>query len=270
MRRRCASNRRSASNGRFRRHDRSSRVPLPGAVAARAGEEGRAPRRQARRFIAGSPFCLLATADADGRCDVSPRGGPPGFVRTLDEHRLAIPDLSGNNLLDSLTNVVANPHAGLLFVIPGRDETLRVEGTACLTTDPDGARPLGRRAAPPEGRDRGHRRAPCTSTARSRSGAVGSGTPQSWAELAGAPDICDVIIEQVGMDARSRGRPQRARAGLCLRPRRRNGRSADAEPDSRDRGTGTRSHARQSHRRSALAQRSVGLGTHGVERRREV
>lgn len=87
-------------------------------------------------FIAGSPFCLLATSDREGNTDVSPRGGPRGFVRILDEHRIAIPDLSGNNLLDSLTNIVANPHAGLLFVIPGRDETLRVEGPAVLTTDP--------------------------------------------------------------------------------------------------------------------------------------
>jgi PPOX class probable FMN-dependent enzyme len=90
-----------------------------------------------RNFIAGSPFCLLATSDADGNADVSPRGGPRGFVRVLDEQRVALPDLSGNNLLDSLTNIVANPHAGLLFIIPGRDETLRVEGRAVLTREPE-------------------------------------------------------------------------------------------------------------------------------------
>jgi PPOX class probable FMN-dependent enzyme len=66
---------------------------------------------------------------------VSPRGGPPGFVQVIDEHRLAIPDLNGNNLLDTITNIVANPHVGLLFVLPGRDETLRVNGRAWLTTD---------------------------------------------------------------------------------------------------------------------------------------
>jgi PPOX class probable FMN-dependent enzyme len=91
---------------------------------------------EARRLVETSPFCLLATSDADGHCDVSPRGGPPGFVRVLDERRLAIPDLNGNNLLDSLTNIVANPHVGLLFVVPGHDETLRAEGRASLTTDP--------------------------------------------------------------------------------------------------------------------------------------
>ncbi|MFN0090586.1 MAG: MSMEG_1061 family FMN-dependent PPOX-type flavoprotein [Acidimicrobiales bacterium] len=88
-----------------------------------------------RAFIAACPFVLLATSGADGGCDVSPRGGPAGFVRVLDEARLAIPDLNGNNLLDSLTNVVENPHVGLLFVLPGRDETLRVNGRAWISVD---------------------------------------------------------------------------------------------------------------------------------------
>jgi PPOX class probable FMN-dependent enzyme len=155
---------------------------------------------QARRFVAGSPFCLLATADAAGRCDVSPRGGPPGFVRTLDEHRLAIPDLSGNNLLDSLTNVIANPHAGLLFVIPGRDETLRVEGTACLTTDPAVLALWDDELRRPKvaiGVTVGTTYIHCAKSFRR--GRVWDS--ESWAELAGAPDICEVVIEQVGMDA---------------------------------------------------------------------
>lgn len=88
-----------------------------------------------RAVIAATPLVLIATASADGRCEVSPRGGPAGFVQVLDEQRLAIPDLSGNNLLDTITNLVDNPHIGLLFVLPGRDETLRVNGRAWLTTD---------------------------------------------------------------------------------------------------------------------------------------
>lgn len=88
-----------------------------------------------RAFIEASPFVLVATADATGRCDVSPRGGAPGFVHVLDERRLLVPDLNGNNLVDSLRNVVDNPHAGLLFVLPGRDETLRVEGRAWVSVD---------------------------------------------------------------------------------------------------------------------------------------
>lgn len=86
-----------------------------------------------RAFVEASPFVLVATADEQGQCDVSPRGGAPGFVRVLDERRLLVPDLNGNNLVDSLRNVVANPHAGLLFVLPGRDETLRVEGRAWVS-----------------------------------------------------------------------------------------------------------------------------------------
>ncbi len=90
-----------------------------------------------RAVLAVSPFVLLATADAEGRCDVSPRGGPPGFVKPLDDRHLAIPDLNGNNLVDSLRNIVANPHAGLLVLVPGEHETVRIDGSARLTTDDD-------------------------------------------------------------------------------------------------------------------------------------
>lgn len=89
-----------------------------------------------RAFIAHSPFVVVATSSPDGRCDVSPKGGPAGFVRTLDEHRLAFGDLSGNNRLDSFTNLVASSGIALLFCIPGLDETLRVNGRATLTTEP--------------------------------------------------------------------------------------------------------------------------------------
>jgi PPOX class probable FMN-dependent enzyme len=89
-----------------------------------------------RDFIARSPFVLLATSSAAGRCDVSPRGGRPGFVRILDDRRLAIPDARGNRRVDSLRNLVDNPHAGLLFLIPGLGETLRANGRVVLTRDP--------------------------------------------------------------------------------------------------------------------------------------
>ncbi|MGY1717926.1 MSMEG_1061 family FMN-dependent PPOX-type flavoprotein [Blastococcus sp. SYSU DS0552] len=85
-----------------------------------------------RDFIALSPFATLATASPDGWPDVSPRGGGPGFVHVLDEHRLALPDRSGNNRVDSLRNLVANPRAALMFFVPGFDETLRVYGTTSL------------------------------------------------------------------------------------------------------------------------------------------
>jgi len=89
-----------------------------------------------RAFIAVSPFLLIATSGADGTCDVSPKGDAPGFVRVLDEKRLVIPERNGNKRLDGITNVLANPHIGLIFMVPGRDETLRVNGRACITTDP--------------------------------------------------------------------------------------------------------------------------------------
>jgi PPOX class probable FMN-dependent enzyme len=94
-----------------------------------------------RDFLAKSPFFVLSTADGDGRCDGSPKGGHPGFVEMLDEHHIAWADYSGNNRLDSFENVVDNAYVALLFLIPGLDETLRINGIARLSTDPElGAR----------------------------------------------------------------------------------------------------------------------------------
>jgi len=93
--------------------------------------------RHCRDFIAWAPFVLVATADESGNCDVSPKGGAPGFVHVLDDRRLAIPDAPGNKLVYSLRNVVRTARAGLLFLIPGLEETLRVNGRACLTRDPE-------------------------------------------------------------------------------------------------------------------------------------
>jgi uncharacterized protein len=90
----------------------------------------------AQAFIRRSPFLCIGTQDRAGRADVSPRGDPVGFVKILDEHTLAIPDRPGNNRLDSLANILANPSVGLLFIIPGFDDTLRVSGQAKLVTDP--------------------------------------------------------------------------------------------------------------------------------------
>ncbi len=81
-----------------------------------------------RRFIAASPFVMIATRGADGRLDVSPKGDPAGFVAVLDERTLAIPDRLGNNRLDTLENVLVHPEVGLIFVIPGHNDTLRVSG----------------------------------------------------------------------------------------------------------------------------------------------
>ena len=83
-----------------------------------------------RDFIAMSPFVLVGTVNNEGDLDVSPRGGPTGFDKVLDEYRLAIPDLNGNNRLDSIRNIIANGRVSLIFLIPGLGETLRVNGSA--------------------------------------------------------------------------------------------------------------------------------------------
>jgi PPOX class probable FMN-dependent enzyme len=88
-----------------------------------------------RAFLAHCPFFVLASSDADGRADASPKGGQPGFVRVLDNHRIAWADLAGNNRLDSFQNIVDNRSVGLLCMIPGLDETLRINGNATLSTD---------------------------------------------------------------------------------------------------------------------------------------
>jgi PPOX class probable FMN-dependent enzyme len=92
--------------------------------------------RHARDFIGRSPFLVISTADAEGWPDASPRGDAPGFVAVVDEQRLHLPDRPGNNRLDSFQNLIANPRVALLFLVPGRLETLRVNGTARLLTDP--------------------------------------------------------------------------------------------------------------------------------------
>ncbi len=89
-----------------------------------------------RQFIEASPFLCIATSAPDGRCDVSPRGDPAGFVRILDDHTLLIPDRPGNRIADTLRNVLANPHVGLLFLIPGVGDSFRVNGRATLIDDP--------------------------------------------------------------------------------------------------------------------------------------
>ena len=90
-----------------------------------------------RRYIELSPICFIASSDADGREDVTPRGDPPGSFKVLDEHTLAFADRPGNNRLDTLRNLVENPEIALVFLLPGTNETARVAGTARFSTDPE-------------------------------------------------------------------------------------------------------------------------------------
>ncbi len=86
-------------------------------------------------WLEESPFCLLATSNGEGHLDVSPKGDPPGFAKVLDERTIALPDRPGNRRVDGFFNVLADPHVGMLFIVPGRGDTLRVNGRGRLLTD---------------------------------------------------------------------------------------------------------------------------------------
>jgi PPOX class probable FMN-dependent enzyme len=108
-----------------------------GPSALALAKEQRTLDVHCRSFIARSPFVLVGTSGAAGRCDVSPKGDAPGFVLVLDEHRLLIPDRPGNKRLDGMRNLLENPHVGLIFLIPGVEETLRVNGRGAIVRDAD-------------------------------------------------------------------------------------------------------------------------------------
>jgi PPOX class probable FMN-dependent enzyme len=113
--------------------DRFYPAPTPRTLAKAIDHVG----VHAARFLALSPFCVLASVGADGTVDASPRGGPPGFVRLDGPRRLLMPDRPGNNRLDSFRNLLSGAgEVGLLFFIPGVDDALRINGRACLRRDP--------------------------------------------------------------------------------------------------------------------------------------
>ncbi|MGH3687555.1 MAG: pyridoxamine 5'-phosphate oxidase family protein [Pseudonocardiaceae bacterium] len=88
-----------------------------------------------KQWLARSPFCLVATSSADGSCDVSPKGDPPGFTLVLDNTTIAIPERPGNRRADGFRNILTNPHVGLIYLIPGRTDTLRINGRARLVRE---------------------------------------------------------------------------------------------------------------------------------------
>ena len=105
--------------------------------------------KHCRDFIALSPLCNISSLGSDGLQDTSPRGDPPGFVATPDDKTLLIPDRPGNNQVDSLQNVISNPQVGLLFLVPGMNETLRVSGRAAIVTADEVLAPFSVRGRPP-------------------------------------------------------------------------------------------------------------------------
>ena len=106
-----------------------------------AGKTIRKIDKYARIFIEHSPFLCIGTADAQGNADVSPRGDPAGFVRVIDEKTIIIPDRPGNNRADTMQNIIANPNVGILFLIPGIEDTLRLNGKAEIIDDPEALAP---------------------------------------------------------------------------------------------------------------------------------
>jgi PPOX class probable FMN-dependent enzyme len=156
--------------------------------------------QHARAFIDASPFVLVGTTSPDGTADVSPKGGPAGFVVVLDDDHLAIPDLSGNNLLDSITNIVNGSGIGLLFLVPGVDETLRVNGYACLTTDPavlDACAVKDRRPKAAIGVTVTQQYMHCAKAFR-RSELWNT---QSWPDRASLPSLGCILVDQIALPA---------------------------------------------------------------------
>lgn len=153
--------------------------------------------RHARSFIAASPFVLIGTSSTDGTGDVSPKGGPPGFVVVLDDQRLAIADLAGNNLLDSITNIVQGSGIGLLFLVPGVDETLRVNGNACITTEPavlDACAVKDRRPKTAIGVTVTQQYMHCAKAFRRSE----LWHPETWPDRAALPSLACILRDQIG------------------------------------------------------------------------
>lgn len=151
-----------------------------------------------RSFIARSTFVLIGTSSAAGAGDVSPKGGHAGFVKVLDPERLVIPDLNGNNRLDSLENIVENGQVGLLFLVPGLGEMLRVNGTACVTVDPeilDGFTEEYRRPTSAIGVTVDEAYIHCAKAIRR--GALWN--PDEWPEAANRPRVSEMLIEHAGL-----------------------------------------------------------------------
>ncbi len=191
--------------------DRDGTSPFDGVLRStdELAAHYRAPRRSVldketdhldagcRDFIAASTFVLLGTSDPHGRQDVSPRGGPPGFVKVLDDRRLVIPDLNGNNRLDSLRNIIEWSHVGLLFVIPGLGETLRLNGEACVTVDDtvlslfDGEL---RRPASAIGVEIEHAYIHCAKSIRRG----GLWDPGGWPTVEGRPSAGQILVDHSG------------------------------------------------------------------------
>lgn len=150
-------------------------------------------------FIDCCPFVVLSTTDGGASIDASPRGGPPGFIQRLDDRHVALPDLNGNNRLDSLENIVDHPYVGLLLIMPGKDETLRINGPATLTTDDailDGFTAELRRPKLAIVVEVAELYGHCAKAFRRAE----VWNPASWVGHEGAPDLAEIVNTQFGLE----------------------------------------------------------------------
>ena len=154
--------------------------------------------RHCRTFIARSPFVLIASASARGRMDVSPKGDAPGFVRVLDDKTLAVPDRPGNRRADTFTNVLESPTVGLIFLIPGKSETLRISGRAQIVRDADLRESMAVRGKTPdfalvvEVEEAFFHCSKCV--VRSN-----LWTPQAWPALDGLPTLAQTMVDAAAL-----------------------------------------------------------------------
>ncbi len=152
--------------------------------------------KHSKTFIAHSPFVLLSTANREGRCDVSPRGDEPGFVHVLDDNTLLLPDRPGNKRIDSILNVIDNPRVGLLFVIPGVEDTLRVNGRAAVVRDPELLESLAHRGKTPQlaiAIETEEVFFHCAKAFKRSS----LWQPEHWPDASNVPSLAQIIVDQV-------------------------------------------------------------------------
>jgi PPOX class probable FMN-dependent enzyme len=151
-----------------------------------------------KAFIAKSPFVLIASSNARGEMDISPKGDAPGFVRVLDDQTLAIPDRPGNRRADTFTNVLQNSKVGLIFLIPGKTETLRISGTAAIVRDVELRESMAARGKVPDfalGVEVEEAFFHCSKCIIRSS----LWTPQAWPALDGLPNLARTMIDAAAL-----------------------------------------------------------------------
>ncbi|WP_024794825.1 MSMEG_1061 family FMN-dependent PPOX-type flavoprotein [Tomitella biformata] len=161
-----------------------------------------------REFIRQARFFVLATADADGNCDSSPRGDLTSVVQMPDDKTLILPDRPGNRRGDTYRNILANPHVGILFIVPGLEEVVRVNGTATLTTDPELCGELSLKGKPAQLAMIVQIEEVFTHCARAMLRAK-LWEPESWVDHGDVPPLLDMLHEQLGLPGPDDGKPAR-------------------------------------------------------------